>query len=222
MVVAAAAAAVVANPVAVVPVGSSAYRKKAGTAAGALETSFSQSPSLSLLVRISTSKAFASISIPTAPLFPCSQGTVSLRVDRARQRSSRSSISASANQVQFGNQDSESTLLNASVQPSLLDTSAKFRTSAEGVTKNAAAQEFEQLLMRKAQELKEEIEGTCIFLIGMMGSGKSTVGRLLAEALEYQFLDSDTVIESYAGGLSVAEIFKKWKEERFRELEVRI
>jgi hypothetical protein len=91
--------------------------------------------------------------------------------------------------------------------------------SAEGVTKNAAAQEFEQLLMRKAQELKQEIEGTCIFLIGMMGSGKSTVGRLLAEALEYQFLDSDTVIESYAGGLSVAEIFKKWKEERFRELE---
>jgi hypothetical protein len=146
MVVAAAAAAVVANPVAVVPVGSSAYRKKAGTAAGALESSFSQSPSLSLLVRTSTSKPFASISIPTAPLFSCSQGTVSLRVDRARQRSSRSSISASANEVQFGNQDSESTLLNASVQPSLLDNNAKFRTSAEGVTKNAAAQEFEQLL----------------------------------------------------------------------------
>jgi shikimate kinase len=74
-------------------------------------------------------------------------------------------------------------------------------------------------MQRKAQELKQEIEGTCIFLIGMMGSGKSTVGRLLAEALEYQFLDSDTVIESYAGGLSVPEIFKKWKEERFRELE---
>jgi hypothetical protein len=108
MVVAAAAAAVVANPVAVVPVGSSAYRKKAGTAAGALETSFSQSPSLSLLVRTSTSKPFASISIPTAPLFSCSQETVSLRVDRAHQRSSRSSISASANEVQFGNQDFES------------------------------------------------------------------------------------------------------------------
>jgi shikimate kinase len=35
-------------------------------------------------------------------------------------------------------------------------------------------------------------------------------------------MTSDTVIESYAGGLSVAEIFKKWKEERFRELEVHI
>jgi hypothetical protein len=38
-------------------------------------------------------------------------------------------------------------LLNGSVQPSLLDSNAIFRTSAEGVTKNAAAQEFEQLLM---------------------------------------------------------------------------
>jgi polynucleotide 5'-kinase involved in rRNA processing len=85
-------------------------------------------------------------------------------------------------------------LLNGSVQPSLLDSNAIFRTSAEGVTKNAAAQEFEQLLMRKAQELKQEIEGTCIFLIGMMGSGKSTVGRLMSEALGYKFLDRYTFL----------------------------
>ena len=39
-----------------------------------------------------------------------------------------------------------------------------------------------------------------VFLIGMMGAGKSTVGRLLAEQLHYQFVDADRELEARSGG----------------------
>ncbi len=43
-------------------------------------------------------------------------------------------------------------------------------------------------------EVKEQLGGTSIYLVGMMGSGKSTVGRLLAAALQYCFFDSDVIV----------------------------
>lgn len=45
-----------------------------------------------------------------------------------------------------------------------------------------------------AVEVKEQLGGTSIYLVGMMGSGKSTVGRLLAAALQYCFFDSDVIV----------------------------
>lgn len=57
-----------------------------------------------------------------------------------------------------------------------------------------------------------------IVLTGFMGSGKSTVGRLLAERLGWDFLDLDQLIESRAG-LSVSEIFALHGEPHFRRLE---
>jgi shikimate kinase len=57
-----------------------------------------------------------------------------------------------------------------------------------------------------------------IFLIGFMGSGKSTIGRRLANYLEYEFVDLDKLIEDKAG-MSIAEYFSKNGEESFRELE---
>jgi shikimate kinase len=57
-----------------------------------------------------------------------------------------------------------------------------------------------------------------LVLTGFMGSGKSTVGRLLAEQLGWAFLDLDTLIEARAG-LSVAEIFALHGELHFRRLE---
>lgn len=57
-----------------------------------------------------------------------------------------------------------------------------------------------------------------IFLIGMMGSGKTTLGRQLAEELGYTFLDLDACIEQQAGQ-SVTDIFAQQGQERFRELE---
>jgi len=51
-----------------------------------------------------------------------------------------------------------------------------------------------------------------------MGSGKSTLGRLLARQIGSYFLDTDRLIETYYN-LSIPEIFKQEGEEKFRELE---
>lgn len=57
-----------------------------------------------------------------------------------------------------------------------------------------------------------------IFLIGPMGSGKSTVGRQLAEKLSYNFVDSDHIIEEKTG-VSIPMIFDIEGEEGFRQRE---
>ena len=57
-----------------------------------------------------------------------------------------------------------------------------------------------------------------IYLIGMMGSGKSTVGEILAEKMELLFIDLDSEIEK-TGGKSVSEIFNQDGEDHFRKLE---
>ena len=57
-----------------------------------------------------------------------------------------------------------------------------------------------------------------IYLIGMMGSGKSTVGKILAEKMELLFIDLDSEIEK-TGGKSVSEIFNQDGEDQFRKLE---
>ena len=57
-----------------------------------------------------------------------------------------------------------------------------------------------------------------VFLIGMMASGKSTVGRHLAKALKLDFVDSDRVIEKRAGA-DIPWIFDIEGEEKFRDRE---
>ncbi len=58
------------------------------------------------------------------------------------------------------------------------------------------------------------------FLMGYMGSGKSTIGPLLAEALSYNFLDFDAYIEEKEGS-SITEIFENKGEIYFRKAETR-
>ena len=57
-----------------------------------------------------------------------------------------------------------------------------------------------------------------IVLIGMPGSGKSTIGQLLAEQLGRPFLDLDRCIEEDAG-MSIPELFAQYGEKHFRDLE---
>ena len=57
-----------------------------------------------------------------------------------------------------------------------------------------------------------------IALVGLPGSGKSTVGRQLARRLAIPFFDSDHVIEQRLG-CSIREFFEREGEERFRDLE---
>lgn len=59
-----------------------------------------------------------------------------------------------------------------------------------------------------------------IFLIGLSGSGKSTVGRLLAQRLNKPFLDTDVLIEE-ASGEHIPDIFTNYGEEYFRTCETR-
>ena len=57
-----------------------------------------------------------------------------------------------------------------------------------------------------------------LYLVGFMGTGKSTVGRQLAKQMDFQFIDSDHEIER-GQGKPVSAIFAEEGEARFRELE---
>ncbi|TRW16944.1 shikimate kinase [Glacieibacterium frigidum] len=60
-----------------------------------------------------------------------------------------------------------------------------------------------------------------VVLVGLMGVGKSTIGRRLSARLGLPFVDADTEIET-ASGLSVAEIFERYGEAHFRDGERRV
>jgi len=58
----------------------------------------------------------------------------------------------------------------------------------------------------------------CIVLVGLSGSGKSTVGQIVARKLGWQFLDTDAMVEE-ASGMSIPEIFSQQGEAAFRARE---
>jgi shikimate kinase len=60
-----------------------------------------------------------------------------------------------------------------------------------------------------------------VVLVGMMGAGKSTIGRRLAARLRLPFLDADIEIEA-AAGMSIADIFETHGEPHFRDGEARV
>lgn len=75
--------------------------------------------------------------------------------------------------------------------------------------------------MASELDLPGKLKGLNLYLIGMMGAGKSTVGQLLATQLGYHFFDTDTVIEQ-AAGRSISEIFATAGEAGFRDLETQV
>ncbi|MGC6485374.1 MAG: shikimate kinase [Candidatus Puniceispirillales bacterium] len=62
--------------------------------------------------------------------------------------------------------------------------------------------------------------GQSVVLVGLMGAGKSKIGRLLAASLDVPFVDSDDAVEAQAG-MTIAMIFELYGESRFRDLEAR-
>ncbi|XP_020107755.1 shikimate kinase 3, chloroplastic [Ananas comosus] len=75
------------------------------------------------------------------------------------------------------------------------------------------------VLKRKSEDVLPYLNGRCIYLVGMMGSGKTTVGKILSEVLGYSFFDSDKLVEQAVGISSVAQIFKLHSEAFFRDNE---
>ena len=69
--------------------------------------------------------------------------------------------------------------------------------------------------------LKQRLSGRSLYLVGMMGSGKTSTGRPLAERLGYGFVDADAVIEQ-AAGCSIPDIFDRDGEAGFRSLESQV
>ncbi len=73
----------------------------------------------------------------------------------------------------------------------------------------------------KRDEVNRLLAGRPLVLVGMMGAGKTTVGRRLANRLGRRFIDSDEEVEK-AAGMSIEDIFKLHGESDFRAGEVKV
>ncbi|WP_235919413.1 shikimate kinase [Aureimonas psammosilenae] len=73
----------------------------------------------------------------------------------------------------------------------------------------------------KAEDIVTRLGSRSVVLVGLMGAGKSTVGRRLAQRLSLPFFDSDNEIEA-ASRMTVAELFAAYGEAEFRALEARV
>ena len=71
------------------------------------------------------------------------------------------------------------------------------------------------------RSLAQRLEGLNLYLVGMMGTGKSALGQPLAEALGYRFIDADTTVEQVAQR-SIGEIFASDGEASFRAIETAV
>ena len=69
--------------------------------------------------------------------------------------------------------------------------------------------------------LPDHLAGRFIVLVGLMGAGKTSLGRRLAKATGLPFVDSDIEIER-AAGCSIPEIFERYGESEFRSGERRV
>lgn len=72
-----------------------------------------------------------------------------------------------------------------------------------------------------AEALRERLGNRSIALVGMPGSGKSSIGRRLAPRLGLRFVDADAEIEA-AAGMSIPDMFAKHGETYFRDGEARV
>ncbi len=73
----------------------------------------------------------------------------------------------------------------------------------------------------RTNRILSQLDGRSIVLLGMMGCGKSAIGKMVARRLGLEFVDADTEIE-LAAGRAVSDIFAEYGEEEFRRLEEKV
>lgn len=76
-------------------------------------------------------------------------------------------------------------------------------------------------LRSHADEIKALLNQRPVVLVGLMGAGKSTIGKKMAAMLDLPFFDLDTEIENVSR-MSVTELFASYGEPEFRDLERRV
>lgn len=76
-------------------------------------------------------------------------------------------------------------------------------------------------LHEDADEIREKLGSRALVLVGLMGAGKSTIGKKVASLLGLPFKDADTEIEAVSR-MSVPELFSSYGEPEFRDLERRV
>ncbi|MFT6490118.1 MAG: shikimate kinase [Parvibaculaceae bacterium] len=90
-------------------------------------------------------------------------------------------------------------------------------TAPSNGTAPSPAQEAAKL----SASIKSHLKGRALVLVGLMGAGKTTIGRRLAQALDLDFVDADAEIET-AAGETIPEIFENHGEAAFRAGEKRV
>jgi hypothetical protein len=105
--------------------------------------------------------------------------TLCRRPDASRKTCCRCSCSSDFSAIEL-----QADVVGAS-SAELQEAEASFDVGRNGIL----VEDYEELLQNKAEKIREQLNGTCIFLIGMMGSGKTTVGRVLSKSLGYYFFD---------------------------------
>lgn len=76
-------------------------------------------------------------------------------------------------------------------------------------------------ISKDAGRIRDALEDRSVVLVGLMGAGKTTVGRRLAAALGLKFADADHAIEE-AAGMTIPEIFERHGEQHFRDGERKV
>ncbi|MES5047317.1 shikimate kinase [Rhizobium nepotum] len=71
------------------------------------------------------------------------------------------------------------------------------------------------------EQARTRLAGRNVVFVGLMGAGKSAIGRMVAQQLKVSFIDTDVEIERVSR-MTIAELFATYGEEEFRALETRV